>query len=157
MPKRSLDRDPLPAIPCRECGESFVPVHGNSRYCSRVCRWRHTNDKFRAKWEGSTYWKRERRVGGWRRCSAVRGLECSDEAADYVRVLALDPCSYCGQPSQDTDHIVARDAGGSNEWDNLTAACKRCNHVKTTKSLLMALCRLNGAWYAEAGVLEKAA
>ena len=43
-------------------------------------------------------------------------------------------CMYCGHPfrSEDLtlDHIVPRSRGGSNEWHNLVACCKKDNHRK---------------------------
>lgn len=60
-----------------------------------------------------------------------------DEAArDYARVLACDPCSYCGGPGGEVDHIVPVVAGGGNEGGNLTAACRSCNASKGSRSLL---------------------
>ncbi|MEZ4500513.1 MAG: HNH endonuclease [Thermomicrobiales bacterium] len=46
-------------------------------------------------------------------------------------------CQYCGRPSHDLtiDHIVPRSRGGQHVWENLTSACKRCNHRKGGKSL----------------------
>lgn len=56
-----------------------------------------------------------------------------------VGYLSADPCAYCGADSEHVDHIVPRAAGGSDEWDNLTASCKRCNLAKGTTSLLQFL------------------
>jgi 5-methylcytosine-specific restriction endonuclease McrA len=46
-------------------------------------------------------------------------------------------CQYCG--SQDrhltVDHIVPRAKGGGNTWENLVAACKRCNNHKGGRTL----------------------
>ena len=43
-------------------------------------------------------------------------------------------CLYCGRvfaPAMLTrDHVVPRSRGGDDEWDNVVAACKRCNHHK---------------------------
>jgi hypothetical protein len=40
------------------------------------------------------------------------------------------PCIYCGHPSEQTDHIVSRDAGGTDDHFNLAPACKSCNSAK---------------------------
>lgn len=61
---------------------------------------------------------------------------------DYVAILRADPCSYCGGPCEEIDHIAAVKAGGGNTWDNLTAACLSCNRAKATKPLLRALAGL---------------
>jgi 5-methylcytosine-specific restriction endonuclease McrA len=41
-------------------------------------------------------------------------------------------CQYCGTQTHDLtlDHIIPRHRGGAHTWDNLVAACKRCNHRK---------------------------
>jgi len=48
-------------------------------------------------------------------------------------------CLYCGQGHQDRDltrdHVVPRSRGGSDRWDNVVAACKRCNHHKGNRLL----------------------
>lgn len=64
-------------------------------------------------------------------------------ATAYREILRGDPCCYCGAPCTiratyvgQIDHIVARCDGGANTWDNLTAACERCNHNKAGGPLL---------------------
>lgn len=54
----------------------------------------------------------------------------------YAAVVAGDPCAYCGAPMQDLDHIVPLIAGGTNAWDNFTAACASCNRSKNGRPLL---------------------
>jgi 5-methylcytosine-specific restriction endonuclease McrA len=48
-------------------------------------------------------------------------------------------CMYCGQPFQDRDltrdHVVPRCRGGTDHWENVVAACKRCNHHKGNRLL----------------------
>ncbi len=41
-------------------------------------------------------------------------------------------CQYCGNQSKDLtlDHVLPRHRGGTHEWVNVVAACKRCNHKK---------------------------
>jgi 5-methylcytosine-specific restriction endonuclease McrA len=65
-----------------------------------------------------------------------RNIKYTQAALDYVPVLRCDPCSYCGQPAESVDHIVPVIAGGSSDWDNLTAACRQCNSSKRERSLL---------------------
>jgi len=46
--------------------------------------------------------------------------------------LAAHPtCAVCGAVAVDVDHIVARRAGGSDDWANLQALCAR--HHRSTK------------------------
>ena len=46
-------------------------------------------------------------------------------------------CQYCGRRSHDLtlDHVVPRSRGGKHVWENLTSACKSCNHRKGGKSV----------------------
>jgi len=39
-------------------------------------------------------------------------------------------CQYCAAPAENIDHIVPRSRGGSHTWENVVAACRRCNTKK---------------------------
>lgn len=41
-------------------------------------------------------------------------------------------CQYCGLAESDLtlDHVIPRHRGGRHDWDNIVAACRRCNHRK---------------------------
>lgn len=39
-------------------------------------------------------------------------------------------CQYCGLPAESIDHVVPRSRGGLHSWDNVVAACRRCNTRK---------------------------
>lgn len=62
-------------------------------------------------------------------------------AAEYAEIVRLDPCSYCGGPSGEVDHIDPASIVGHNGWENLTAACRRCNARKNASPLLVYLAR----------------
>lgn len=49
----------------------------------------------------------------------------------------LNSCQYCGtKKGQLTiDHIIPKSRGGSETWDNLVAACVKCNNKKGNKTL----------------------
>lgn len=45
-------------------------------------------------------------------------------------------CQYCGTMGDLTfDHVVPRASGGITSWENVVAACSRCNLFKGSKSL----------------------
>ena len=45
-------------------------------------------------------------------------------------------CQYCGSKGDLTfDHVVPRASGGMTSWENVVAACSRCNLKKGSKSL----------------------
>jgi 5-methylcytosine-specific restriction endonuclease McrA len=42
-------------------------------------------------------------------------------------------CQYCGAVAENLDHVVPRSRGGSHTWDNVVAACRRCNSRKENR------------------------
>ena len=44
-------------------------------------------------------------------------------------------CQYCGNRAESIDHIVPRSRGGRHEWENVVAACRRCNTTKRDRYL----------------------
>lgn len=39
-------------------------------------------------------------------------------------------CQYCGAAAENVDHVQPRSRGGAHEWENVVAACRRCNSRK---------------------------
>lgn len=46
-----------------------------------------------------------------------------------------DTCQYCGAPAESIDHVVPRSRGGQHTWENVVAACLRCNTQKRDRLL----------------------
>ena len=48
-------------------------------------------------------------------------------------VLSRDKntCQYCGMSSESLtlDHIIPKSRGGKHTWENVVAACIKCNHI----------------------------
>lgn len=44
-------------------------------------------------------------------------------------------CQYCGRPAENIDHVHPRSRGGAHEWENVVAACTRCNSRKGDRTL----------------------
>jgi 5-methylcytosine-specific restriction endonuclease McrA len=42
-------------------------------------------------------------------------------------------CQYCGRPAENVDHVQPRSRGGTHTWDNVVAACRRCNSKKENR------------------------
>jgi 5-methylcytosine-specific restriction endonuclease McrA len=42
-------------------------------------------------------------------------------------------CQYCGGRAESIDHVVPRSRGGKHEWENVVAACRRCNTRKMNR------------------------
>ena len=92
---------------------------------------------------------RARRLKGYsanRRAYDARRRAVVHTPADEVfkAVLQVDPCCICGSREgrvRDVDHIVPLNAGGADGWENMTAACLRCNRGRKDTSLLHYLLR----------------
>jgi len=39
-------------------------------------------------------------------------------------------CQYCGAVAENLDHVIPRSRGGPHSWENVVAACRRCNSRK---------------------------
>ena len=42
-------------------------------------------------------------------------------------------CQYCGRAAENVDHVIPRSAGGEHAWENVVAACRRCNQRKENR------------------------
>lgn len=42
-------------------------------------------------------------------------------------------CQYCGRAAENVDHVVPRSRGGEHIWENVVAACRRCNARKENR------------------------
>jgi 5-methylcytosine-specific restriction endonuclease McrA len=43
-------------------------------------------------------------------------------------------CAYCGAAAASIDHVVPRSRGGRHTWENVVAACHRCNRIKADRT-----------------------
>ena len=44
-------------------------------------------------------------------------------------------CQYCGSAAENVDHVMPRSRGGAHSWDNVVAACRRCNSRKENRTV----------------------
>jgi 5-methylcytosine-specific restriction endonuclease McrA len=51
-------------------------------------------------------------------------------------------CQYCGSPAENVDHVIPKSAGGEHIWENVVAACRRCNQHKENRAVHEAGLRL---------------
>jgi len=42
-------------------------------------------------------------------------------------------CQYCGGKAESIDHVVPRSRGGAHSWENVVAACRKCNNRKMNR------------------------
>ena len=43
-------------------------------------------------------------------------------------------CQYCGRAAENVDHVIPRSKGGEHAWENVVAACRRCNSRKENRA-----------------------
>ena len=43
-------------------------------------------------------------------------------------------CQYCGATAENLDHVMPRSRGGLHIWQNVVAACRRCNAKKEDRT-----------------------
>jgi 5-methylcytosine-specific restriction endonuclease McrA len=44
-------------------------------------------------------------------------------------------CAYCRSTAETIDHVMPRSRGGRHTWENVVAACARCNHRKGDRTV----------------------
>lgn len=44
-------------------------------------------------------------------------------------------CAYCRGVAETIDHVMPRSRGGRHTWENVVAACAKCNHRKGNRTL----------------------
>jgi 5-methylcytosine-specific restriction endonuclease McrA len=42
-------------------------------------------------------------------------------------------CQYCGAAAENLDHVLPKSRGGTHTWENVVAACRRCNSKKENR------------------------
>lgn len=42
-------------------------------------------------------------------------------------------CQYCGGRAESIDHVIPRSRGGKHSWENVVAACRKCNTRKMNR------------------------
>ena len=117
---------------CAHCQRMFLRRHQATgrvhRFCSTECQ-------YAAKRGDTPSWRKRRRYASALQLDFSKPHLSVHEGA-YMHALDKDPCCYCGAPATSRDHIVARQEGGANGWDNYTAACHSCNGSKGKLPLL---------------------
>lgn len=106
---------------------------------ARNRRWREANpekaaeSKRRAKQKFKTE-RREEYLMRKRMEQSARRMTGQDVI--YGVIVSHDPCSYCGGAGGTIDHVTPIKVGGTNNWSNLTGACRSCNSSKSSRALL---------------------
>lgn len=84
-------------------------------------------------------WKKKNReaiVGiSHRRRAKIRCATIGKVTKRDIQALLRRPCIYCGNKSEQIDHVIPLARGGSHSIGNLAPACRRCNQTK--KALLV--------------------
>lgn len=102
-----------------------------------VRAWHARNIEWRREYKRQWRAKNADKVKASAQRDRVRRRGAADpESRAYAVQISNDPCSYCGEAADHTDHIVAVSNGGGSHWSNLTAACGPCNRRKAKRSVL---------------------
>jgi len=65
--------------------------------------------------------------------AAARGYDQKWRRIRAAFLKKYSVCVVCGNQAMEVDHIMPLEAGGTNDWDNLQALCKRCHSQKTNR------------------------
>jgi hypothetical protein len=151
-----LDAPIIEAFNCAQCskacvvGEDGVSAHA-SKFCGASCKiaWHVAQTQAKALSQRSRLAvigpRNEAAIWAWREYCALATLNqyfgpvTTRDKWAYNRTLRKDPCAYCGNACQALDHIDPRLHGGQDDWVNRTAACRTCNSLKGSLTLLEAL------------------
>lgn len=60
-----------------------------------------------------------------------RGYDRQWRKARSAYLAAHPQCERCGAPATEAHHLRPRRLGGSDDWSNLAALCKRCHSATT--------------------------
>ena len=89
--------------------------------------------------DGILHSERHQPAGAARWCGSPGSSGC--RTAPYVglsrrAIFARDGwrCAYCRGTAETIDHVLPRSRGGGHAWENVVAACARCNHTKGDKT-----------------------
>ncbi|UPZ27619.1 HNH endonuclease [Streptomyces sp. LRE541] len=126
-----------------------LPSYRDRRREIDAARWAGlTPEQRRERWN-SWYWaNREHSLRYKRVQRIIRRSKDADwtlfpESLEYVQLIGLDPCVYCGGRAEAVDHIVPVAKNGTGAWDNLAPACTSCNSSKCDEDLLAFLLRVS--------------
>jgi len=68
--------------------------------------------------------------GSHRRRAKIRRATIGQVTKHDIQALLRRPCIYCGDKSEQIDHVIPLARGGSHSIGNLSPACRRCNQTK---------------------------
>jgi predicted nucleic acid-binding Zn ribbon protein len=131
-------RAKLVPMTCAHCGEGFMgrrwgpgDAEHKRRYCSPKC-----DGDAKAQRYGS---RCGHGIASSLQCPVCNFIDRCERGNGYRRVVRADPCAYCGQrPSSGLDHIDPR-VSDRNDPSNWTGSCKRCNEIKRSLPMVLAL------------------
>ena len=62
------------------------------------------------------------------------------------KFAVLDPCVYCGKPSETVEHVIPLSKGGKDSMLNRARACFLCNQSRGSTGLLKFLLKIQKEW-----------
>ena len=127
---KPLDAPIVEAFDCAQCDKHCVPGENVAAHASKFC-----GVECKAGW----HWRSNTHTTAATRLLSMPPSLTSADMANYKRALRRDPCSYCGQPGEASDHITPKSNRGPDDWTNRASACHQCNGTKGQTPLLVFL------------------
>ncbi|MGM0807543.1 MAG: HNH endonuclease [Bacillota bacterium] len=116
---------------CKECGKHFSSTRWNAAYCNTVCSNRYSNRR------NETTRRRMIRKNGkvdWN--ISIERLLKRDGKRCYLCDANVDlsvDTNHANYPS--IEHVIPVSKGGTHTWDNVKIAHRKCNALKSDKTL----------------------
>lgn len=132
---------------CAQCGKRCVPrqdgvAYQATRFCGYDCKmeWHRTHeDGAMGPARQQVHARTAARKAAVKRLMTWPPKVTVQDVTTYRKALRADPCAYCGEASEASDHIVPRASAGADDWTNRAGACHRCNNMKQSTPLLIFL------------------
>ena len=131
---------------CEECGDFFQQrphrgkrpngkMYEQNRFCDRACFRSHVSADSEKVSRRAARWRRMK-ANGERDRITLPELHRRDEGVCYLCGLLVSADLPCLHPhAGSADHVVAVVNGGTDTWDNVRLAHRRCNSIKGTSGL----------------------
>ncbi len=117
-----LKRNTLHIKHCKYCGEEILTDNKNKTMC--ICCYHKRNKKHSTKSLQKLY-KRDKGI------CYICGGKCNYE--DYI---VRDGTIICGDYYPSIEHVIPLCKGGTDNWDNIRLAHRKCNNIKGDKQIV---------------------
>lgn len=114
--KKYLKRNTIYIIKCKHCGKEIQSTHRNKTMCSQC--YKKYNKKHSTKSLQKLY-KRDKGI------CYICNTKC-----DYEDYIILNGTIICGDYYPSIEHVIPISKGGTDDWENIRLAHRKCNNLK---------------------------